>query len=265
MPEKIVPDNITGVGRTLFTPLKYRALYSKSSDNGYEDAIAEKFYESIDYPWGPINHKPSLWGVVVRTEILDAFCSSYLSQNPGATVVNLGAGLCTRFHRLGQPDANWIEVDLPEVIEFRKLLGEPSNPRHMFFKATLPDERLYSYLTSLSSSKYLFIAEALLMIFSEMDVRQMFNKFLNLPADSDIVFDAASPLLTSYKNIFSGSRYSWGLWDSRSLESWGDNITLVDEWCYGGRHPELLDILRRTLFQAPLLNSMLKIVHVKNR
>jgi O-methyltransferase involved in polyketide biosynthesis len=47
--------------------------------------------------------------------------SAFLSNHPrSVTIVNLGAGLDTGFYRVDNGFIQWIDVDLPEVIELRK-------------------------------------------------------------------------------------------------------------------------------------------------
>ena len=57
-------------------------------------------------------------------EIVRKFCAKY----PKCNVVYLGAGLETACFRLKTVNATFYEIDLPEVIEFRRrVLGECAN------------------------------------------------------------------------------------------------------------------------------------------
>lgn len=58
---------------------------------------------------------------VVRSRALDARCLTFLQEEPNALVINIGAGLNTRFHRLSQqldwPRFHWLELDSPELVK----------------------------------------------------------------------------------------------------------------------------------------------------
>lgn len=41
-----------------------------------------------------------------------------MDAHPEGLVVNLGAGLDTRFYRLDNGTITWIDIDLPEVVAF---------------------------------------------------------------------------------------------------------------------------------------------------
>jgi O-methyltransferase involved in polyketide biosynthesis len=75
--------------------------------------------------------------MVARTAILDAQVRAFLARHPEGLVVNLGAGLDTRFHRLDNGKLQWMEIDLPEVTAFRRKLDEPASPRHTLFAGSV--------------------------------------------------------------------------------------------------------------------------------
>jgi O-methyltransferase involved in polyketide biosynthesis len=59
--------------------------------------------------------------VSVRTLILDTAVREFLGKNGDAVIINLGAGLDTRFERLNDARISmWYDVDLPDVIDLRK-------------------------------------------------------------------------------------------------------------------------------------------------
>jgi methyltransferase (TIGR00027 family) len=63
----------------------------------------------------------SAWAMVVRTKLLDDILLRILSREPVDVVVNLAAGLDARPYRLpSAASLRWIEVDLPEMIDYKK-------------------------------------------------------------------------------------------------------------------------------------------------
>jgi|GEM_PF-2083089 len=59
--------------------------------------------------------------VVLRSRALDARALSFLADAPTALVINVGAGLNTRFHRLSQqldwPRFHWLELNTPALAQ----------------------------------------------------------------------------------------------------------------------------------------------------
>ena len=63
-----------------------------------------------------------------------------MDAHPEGLVVNLGAGLDTRFYRLDNGTIAWIDIDLPEVVAFRQKLQDPANPRRLLLAASVLED-----------------------------------------------------------------------------------------------------------------------------
>ena len=69
-------------------------------------------------------------GVIARTAVLDELIEQIVNVEGARCVVNLGAGLDTRPYRLDLPaDLRWVEVDLPEVVDYKAKLLDGQQPR----------------------------------------------------------------------------------------------------------------------------------------
>jgi hypothetical protein len=60
---------------------------------------------------------------VERTLIIDDMVSIFLKKNPKSIIVNLGAGICTRYFRINTYESSWIHIDFPEIGELREDIG----------------------------------------------------------------------------------------------------------------------------------------------
>lgn len=60
--------------------------------------------------------------IALRARKYDTLCRMFLEENPDGLVVSLGAGFDTRFWRLGGKNFNYQELDLPAVVQTKKLL-----------------------------------------------------------------------------------------------------------------------------------------------
>ena len=56
----------------------------------------------------------------LRARKYDEIANDFISKNPGCTLVNLGCGFDTRYWRLKNKNCEYIELDLPELIEIKK-------------------------------------------------------------------------------------------------------------------------------------------------
>ena len=72
----------------------------------------------------------TLMASAVRSTNMDRYIQDFMQRKPNGIVVNLGCGLETTFFRNDNGKTLWYEVDLPEVIAYRReLLGESDRDR----------------------------------------------------------------------------------------------------------------------------------------
>ena len=116
MNEKIT---LSGVPETML-----QTLYARARESGTRGAIRDKKAEEIvgrlDYDFSLAEKDGAMRsGVIARTIVLDRLVQGFLSENPGATVVNIACGLDTRCYRI-KGFGHWYNLDLPETIAVRE-------------------------------------------------------------------------------------------------------------------------------------------------
>ena len=178
--------HLSHVLETLLVPLYFRAEETKK---GWiiQDPKAVEILEKIDYDFSTIKGD---WrtqvAVAIRTYCFDDIISKKEKEKKITTVVNLGAGLDARFSRFDS--LNWYQLDMPDVIELRELLL-PSDKSTNIKKSILD----FSWVDDVKEKdRVLFIAEGLLMYFSEDDVKEILMKISSNFKNSYIAFDAVS-------------------------------------------------------------------------
>jgi O-methyltransferase involved in polyketide biosynthesis len=72
------------------------------------------------------------------TQLCDIQVSQFLSQNPHALIINVGARLDTRFYRLDNGLCQWIELDVSEHLIWREKLFH-ANERYQQYKGSVED------------------------------------------------------------------------------------------------------------------------------
>ena len=129
MTAKITPD-MTVLSETLLIPLWAKAVEQERDERLLTDPEAPRMLAQIDYDFSKFkNIVMSQVGCCGRAQIFDNEAQKFIAAHPDAVVVQLGAGLDTRFERLGRPQITaWYDLDLPEVIALRRqLLPESTN------------------------------------------------------------------------------------------------------------------------------------------
>lgn len=85
--------------------------------------------------------KSKIPDIAVRAIILDDVVRGFVARHPDAVVLDLGAGLDTRVHRVAPPPTvDWYDVDFPAVIRARERVM-PRRPNVHGIAADVTDPR----------------------------------------------------------------------------------------------------------------------------
>jgi len=262
------PVRLSGVAETLLIPLWARAVETRRPDAIIRDPIALEIFENLDYDFSKFE---GAWmtqtGIAIRTKLLDEATSAFIRENPRAVVINLGAGLSTRFSRLDNGTVRWYEVDLPEVIGLRKLFfRETKRYRSIAGSVTEPStlERLIA-----GRQPVLILAEGLFMYFAEEDVRSVFGCLSRRFPGAQMLLEMLAPCALGMgkydpclSKIAGGCLdFRWTLGDCRDFESWDCGLQVLGESNVLEHHRERWGWLN---FFTPRAMSMLgnRIVHL---
>ncbi|MDV7106039.1 class I SAM-dependent methyltransferase [Vibrio sp. TH_r3] len=118
---------------------------------------------------GDINQKQLLHATI--TKICDERVQMFLEKNPNAWVLNIGAGLDTRFYRLDNGICHWIEIDVSENLLWREKLFHSSG-RYKLICGSVDDVDWIDSLSIPSNVPVLIVCENALLSSSEHNVRQ---------------------------------------------------------------------------------------------
>ena len=106
--------------KTLFIPL-YSKAYVSSRGLILHDPKAEEIWEQEQVQLDrKARSRMIAYYSAMRVAVFDRWVQRKLLQHPDALVVQIGCGMDTRQSRIGRAATNWIDVDLPAVIEQRK-------------------------------------------------------------------------------------------------------------------------------------------------
>ncbi|WP_371502006.1 class I SAM-dependent methyltransferase [Kitasatospora sp. NBC_00374] len=140
-----VRAELEAVPETALWTLYHRAAEARRPDTVLPDQAAVDLVDSLDFPFaerfGPADSRAGriqsrLQGLRVRC--FDREVSDFLARSPRGTVVCLGEGLETQYWRVDNGRAQWLTVDLPELIALRERVL-PAGPRQRLLAGSATD------------------------------------------------------------------------------------------------------------------------------
>ncbi|WP_319419494.1 class I SAM-dependent methyltransferase [Pleurocapsa sp. FMAR1] len=266
MKQPINISGLQGVSETLLLTLYMRNLETKRKNGIIKDKKSVEIVDRINYNFSRHDSDFSQALIAIRTEAIDKLVYNFINQYPNSTVVNLGAGLCTRFFRLDNGLVRWIDIDLPKVKPvWDSLIG--ASERSQYLAYSILDFDWLGKIKKISSDKILFIAEGVMMFFSESEVKQLILNIKDNFAESEIIFDSLGIFLAHNSNLNSGklgikAAYKWGIKDLKEIETWNHRIKLVNQYYYLDRHKHRLGWIG-LLSYLPMLRRQVKIGHFR--
>ncbi|RLL67603.1 class I SAM-dependent methyltransferase [Streptomyces sp. Z26] len=180
------------VQETLLIPLYARAVDHREQQSVLGDERAEEIASSLDYDFTRFDGLPSLSGVLLRSLLFDHWVRDFLAKAPDATVVEIGAGLNTRYERVDNGRSRWFELDLPDVIELRRRHFSDSSRRTML-GVSVTDRAWPVDVVSHSQGPYLLVAEAVLPFLDEPEARGVFDLLAEHFPGALLALDTAGP------------------------------------------------------------------------
>ncbi len=243
---------------TMLLSLWARAQETNRPDALLHDPSACQMVARLDYDFSVFRNAafPQA-GACVRARVIDDELRASLVTNPRATVIQLGAGLDTRYARLhAYPFSYWYDLDLPEVIALRQELL-PEGERNTYLAQSLFD---YSWVETVQNEKQhvIIILEGVLMYFEPERVRDFFSEISQRFERVTVIFDMLIYGVlgkTLYKNTQLTTdaqlAFRWSELDSHIMETWNSKIHLVAEYYLSDYDHGRFPLLFRLLYRIP--------------
>lgn len=262
-----IKTNLKNIPETMLIPLRARSNETKIKNGIINDPKSVKIMNEIESnvaQKGEISIS-SQKGVAIRTEILDELTIRFLEKYPNATVVNLGCGLDTRYTRLNNGKLTWFDLDVEEAIDLRKNFFQETEHFKFIPKSVLD----FSWNEQIAKNQpTLFIAEGLMMYFTEKEVKAILkNIAVNYPT-STIIFEAMSPFVARNSKKHADIKkydavFQWGIKSGKEIEEWNIGAKFVNEYFYN-RHLDKLPFAMRIMYKLfPFFVKSMKIIELK--
>lgn len=160
--------DLHGVAETLLIPLYGRAVETAKPSGLFSDPKAVEMVEAIDYDFTRLGRDRAVYGTVLRTAVFDHWVSAFLQRHPAGTVFEVGGGLNTRYERLDNGTAHWVDLDLPEATALRRRFFADTDRRYMI-AASILDDSWVEQVRALPGP-FFVAAEASILYLPEPDV-----------------------------------------------------------------------------------------------
>lgn len=163
--------DLTGPPQTMLDMVYARLLDAESAQPVLGDPWAKKLLDQVDYDKSksPIlkQRRRQTMSIAVRGAQLDIWTRQFLAANERPVVLQIGAGLDSRFFRLEPgPDIDWYDIDFPDVIALRERFY-PTRENYHLVASSATD---LSWLDAIPTDRpALLIAEGVSMYLTEGD------------------------------------------------------------------------------------------------
>ena len=265
--------NLNSVSETALFTLMARVCEAEKQDpiifdtQGIEILTKLKFLVSSDFSKKLLEKKlpPTLTNyLALRARKFDLYTKAFIKRK-GGLVVSLGSGFDTRYWRIADPKLNYLEIDLPEVIQIKKVLFEEEPPYEMIGRSVLDDQWI-EMISSRQTENILFLAEGLLMYLNEIDAIDLFKRLSEVFSNSEMVFEVINKkytqgmwkkvVMSKMKRRFgteAGASYNYGISYAKEIESYASNIRVLEEWSHF-EEPDIVPRFQRYLRKFKLFS-----------
>ncbi len=171
---------------------------------------------------------------IVRCTCFDRLIKDFIRRYPRATIVNIGCGLDTTYERINNGSILWYDLDLPHVIELRKLfINETMNRK--FIACSFLDINWYRNIDC--PERILFVAGGAYYYYEQKVIRTFLIKLCLLFPSCELLFDVTSEtgVRTTNKVLRKTAiddKYflKWGLKSTNTILSWTPRLRLLGKY-----------------------------------
>jgi len=190
--------------------------------------------------------------ITLRAKKYDEYARSFLIENPNGIIVNIGCGMDSRFQRVDNGQLTCFDLDLPEMIAFKKQFYTETD-RYRFVAASVFDYAWMDQVAKMEKRPVLFMAEGVFMYLDGEKVKDLILELQSRFPGSELVCEVVTAFFTrkpwnrmvalklnQQMGVGKGAAFTFGVRNSRELETWHAGIEYLDEWSYfDTQHPRL--------------------------
>ncbi|MDB5101845.1 MAG: hypothetical protein JWM80_6266, partial [Cyanobacteria bacterium RYN_339] len=184
------------------------------------------------------------------------------AKHPDGLIINIAAGLDTRFYRLDNGQLHWVDVDLPNSMALRRSFFNDTE-RHQYVTGSVLEDAWCDEITPRAAT--LVIIEGLCMYLAPDETRGLLKRIAERFPGAEVLMECVSPFVADKSAAYfvargMDARFRGGLEDGKDVEAWGH--TFVEQWHYFDRHPRRWGVMAIGRF-IPAWRNTFKIVHLR--
>ncbi|NHJ01816.1 MAG: class I SAM-dependent methyltransferase [Candidatus Heimdallarchaeota archaeon] len=272
MERKIQISEFPAVSKTALVPLYCKALDYRAKNSILKDKFSYDLYNQIDFDWNIVkktvrSFDPILMGIRVRK--FDEMCRQFLEQHPNGIIVSLGSGIDYRFGRIDNNQCYFVDLDFPEVLEFRKLII-PTSTRNVLIGQSILDYSWIKEILRLSTENQapvFFIAEGVMVYLERPEMQELLKNIGQVFPHAEIFFDVFSERakkMAERKIMFKDEnvKIKSALNSGTLIEEWGINFKVLSEW-YLSDDPDAKRGWMKLVWVIPTVKKLEYFIHGK--
>lgn len=252
-----VQAGIKDIGKTSIWTLRARSEEHLQNHALFRDDKAIEWIRRIPWPteldeW----YSPyAQMGISIRTRVFDDLVQKHLQLAHQPLVVELGCGVSSRYHRIGAGRSQWLDFDLPDVIDVRRTL-DPETPEHRYLSGSLLDSGWMDTVESQEAGDLVFIAEGLLMYFEKQQVLELLQEMQRRFHHAVFIFDTQGEKAKKINDRFTRLVNAPLKWVVRNPSDLGElPVTVLSVTSLFGAYPRRLG-LARLLYWVPAMRNI---------
>jgi O-methyltransferase involved in polyketide biosynthesis len=219
------------VQETALVPLYARVLESRKKRPILEDPKAAGIVDSIDWDFRRVAQRLRMVGCTLRSAMFDVWVRDFLRRYPEGTVVEIGAGLNTRFERLDNGRVHWYDLDLPDMVELRRKFFSDSDRRITIGQSVLDPDWIGTVRRS--PGPYFLVAETVFVYLEEAQVKAALTQIAGGFPQVTIALDTVGPRGVYHANRDHerrkiAARFAWACGDPIAIQHWNIGLRLVE-------------------------------------
>jgi O-methyltransferase involved in polyketide biosynthesis len=244
------------VQETLLITLWARATEASQPDPILVDDKSVEIVSQIDYDFSKLAQiKDSQVGVCLRGQILDIWVKEFLDLHPDGVVVEIGAGLNTRFNRVDNGRVQWFDLDLPDSMALRSKFFTDTDRRHSISSSVLDSSWIERVQLAATDKALMFVAEGVLMYLSEAQVKQLISTLIDRFPSCQFAFDSMAPLMVENQKRHDAlklfeARFDWSINDIADLADWNPQYRVL-------KTVRMCDLTQHYLKRISLFNRLM--------
>jgi O-methyltransferase involved in polyketide biosynthesis len=225
---------LTPAQASLYLTLCGRALDSRAPRPFLGDTTADAITARIGYDCSRFPMPASsVTDIALRAKKLDGVVRRFVDRHPDAVVLDLGAGLDSRWVRIGPPaTVDWYDIDLPEVLGLRaRAIGFDTRAHAIAADVTTP-----GWLDAVPTGRpAVIVADGLLAFLTREAFVTLLHRLVDHFPTGEIAFNGYTRFHTWVLKRYGGTAsiaaavVNPGFDDPRDPQRWEPRLRLVEE------------------------------------